>query len=156
MNSKIVLALLICLVYLLPIAAHGQINGTLVVSASAQSQTYRLAESLSARFKDRSSDRIESRVIAQEKFGNGHRGIIDAVQMGSIQFALVPIWAMRNYEPRLALFELVFLFNNIESVDRFQKKEVFKSILRTLEERSHLKILGVAHSWQRKISPNKA
>ena len=75
--------------------------------------------------------------------------LLDDVQMGAPSLA-----NFKKYTPKLQLFDLPFLFENIEAVDRFQKGQSGQSFLTSFRERGILG-LGYLHNGMKQLSAKK-
>jgi C4-dicarboxylate-binding protein DctP len=75
--------------------------------------------------------------------------LLDDVQMGAPSLA-----NFIKYQPKLQLYDLPFLFENIEAVDRFQKSAIGQAFLSSFTDRGILG-LGYLHNGMKQLSAKK-
>jgi C4-dicarboxylate-binding protein DctP len=110
-----------------------------------------MIESLSAVIEKESGGELAIDIYPGGVLGYG-RQLVEQIQVGVIEMALVPIVDLREIEPRLTVFDLVFLFDDLAAVDQFQKREASKNVIVAFEERDDLKFLGFAHRGMRQLA----
>ncbi len=75
--------------------------------------------------------------------------LLDDVQMGAPSLA-----DFKKYSPKLQLFDLPFLFENIEAVDRFEKGPIGREFLLSMKDRGIIG-LGYLHNGMKQLSAKK-
>ncbi|WP_030130379.1 TRAP transporter substrate-binding protein [Pseudomonas sp. QTF5] len=86
-------------------------------------------------------------------FGDGKE--MEALLSGDVQMIAPSLAKFEQYTPKLQLFDLPFLFNDISSVDRFQRSPEGQGLLKSMESKN---ITGLAywHNGMKQLSANKA
>lgn len=79
--------------------------------------------------------------------------VIDALNRGEVQFAAPSLSQFVKYSKKFALFDLPFLFDSIQAVDRFQNSAKGRAMLQSLEERG-LTGLAFWHNGMKQMSAN--
>ncbi|KNH18199.1 C4-dicarboxylate ABC transporter [Pseudomonas syringae] len=86
-------------------------------------------------------------------FGDGKE--MEALLSGDVQMIAPSLAKFEQYTPKLQLFDLPFLFNDISAVDRFQQSPDGQGLLKSMESKN---ITGLAywHNGMKQLSANKA
>lgn len=86
-------------------------------------------------------------------FGDGKE--MEALLSGDVQIIAPSLAKFEQYTPKLQLFDLPFLFNDISAVDRFQQSPDGQGLLKAMESKN---ITGLAywHNGMKQLSANKA
>ncbi|MHC8399115.1 TRAP transporter substrate-binding protein [Pseudomonas sp. MDT1-17] len=86
-------------------------------------------------------------------FGDGKE--MEALLLGDVQIIAPSLAKFEQYTPKLQLFDLPFLFNDISAVDRFQRSPEGQGLLKSMESKN---ITGLAywHNGMKQLSANKA
>ena len=86
-------------------------------------------------------------------FGDGKE--MEALLSGDVQMIAPSLAKFEQYTPKLQLFDLPFLFNDISAVDRFQRSPDGQGLLKAMESKN---ITGLAywHNGMKQLSANKA
>lgn len=86
-------------------------------------------------------------------FGDGKE--MEALLSGDVQIIAPSLAKFEQYTPKLQLFDLPFLFNDISAVDRFQRSPDGQGLLKAMESKN---ITGLAywHNGMKQLSANKA
>lgn len=86
-------------------------------------------------------------------FGDGKE--MEALLSGDVQMIAPSLAKFEQYTPKLQLFDLPFLFDNIAAVDRFQRSPEGQGLLKSMESKN---ITGLAywHNGMKQLSANKA
>ncbi len=79
---------------------------------------------------------------------------LEALALGDVQLLAPSLSKFDRYTPKLAVFDLPFLFDNIEAVDRFQASDEGKELLKSMEDSGFLG-LGYWHNGMKQLSANK-
>jgi len=137
MKRTFVFLALLSLCLLTPLLCHAQTKARIAMSAPMGSPVARTIEGLADAIKEGSGDKLELVIFPPGSLGHG-RQLIDMAKDGYIEMALLPIHAMRQIEPRFAVFDLVFLFDNLGVVNQFLEEDVFKEIVAATEEQTGL------------------
>jgi C4-dicarboxylate-binding protein DctP len=80
--------------------------------------------------------------------------VLQAMLLGDVQMAAPSLSKFEQYTLQYRIFDLPFLFENIEAVDRFQQGETGQAMLAAMEDKG-LKGLGYWHNGMKQISANK-
>ncbi|MGX7741805.1 TRAP transporter substrate-binding protein [Rhodopseudomonas parapalustris] len=79
---------------------------------------------------------------------------MEAVALGDVQFIAPSLSKFDKFTKKIQLFDLPFLFNDIDAVDRFQEGKAGQDLLKSMEAKN---FLGLAywHNGMKQISANK-
>jgi C4-dicarboxylate-binding protein DctP len=80
--------------------------------------------------------------------------VLDAMLLGDVQMAAPSLSKFDRYTHVLQVFDLPFLFKDMEAVDRFQQGPTGKKLLGALEDKG-LVGLGYLHNGLKQLSANK-
>ena len=80
--------------------------------------------------------------------------VLEAMLLGDVQMAAPSLSKMEEYTLKFRLFDLPFLFDDIAAVDRFQKSDAGRRLLRSVEDKGLLG-LGFWHNGMKQMSANK-
>ncbi|EXJ14675.1 TRAP transporter substrate-binding protein [Imhoffiella purpurea] len=109
------------------------------------------------KFKELVAERMGDRVVVEvypnsQLFGDDN--VLEAMQLGDVQLAAPALSKFGRYTDKLALFDLPFLFENLDAVDRFQQSEAGQKLLSSMEKKGLIG-LGYLHSGLKQFSSNK-
>jgi len=79
---------------------------------------------------------------------------LEALALGDVQLLAPSLSKFDRYTEQLAIFDLPFLFDDLEAVDRFQGSEEGKELLKSMEDVGFLG-LGYWHNGMKQLSANK-
>ncbi len=109
---------------------------------------------MALKFKDLVAERLSGKVVV-EVFPNsqlfGDNKVLEAMQLGDVQMAAPSLSKFKKYTKKLQIFDLPFLFADMDSVERFQKGAVGIRLLRSME-RKGLIGLGYLHNGMKQLS----
>ncbi len=109
------------------------------------------------RFKELVEQRLAGKVIV-EVYPNSQLydddKVMEALLLGDVQIAAPSLAKFGKYTKKLQLFDLPFIFNDIEAVDRFQRGPVGKKLLASMEDSGYLG-LAYWHNGMKQFSANK-
>ncbi|MGY0216652.1 TRAP transporter substrate-binding protein [Endozoicomonadaceae bacterium StTr2] len=77
--------------------------------------------------------------------------VLEAMLLGDVQLAAPSLSKFQKYTKKLQVFDLPFLFNDIEAVDRFQKSDKGQELLTSLEKKG-LMGMGYLHNGMKQLS----
>mgnify|MGYP006360049851 CR=1 FL=1 len=104
--------------------------------------------------EERLKDKVKVEVYPNSSlFGDGKE--MEALLLGDVQLIAPSLAKFEQYTPKLQLFDLPFLFNDISAVDRFQRSPQGQELLKSMESKN---ITGLAywHNGMKQLSANKA
>ena len=104
--------------------------------------------------EERLSGKVKVEVYPNSSlFGDGKE--MEALLSGDVQMIAPSLAKFEQYTPKLQLFDLPFLFNDISAVDRFQQSPDGQGLLKSMESKN---ITGLAywHNGMKQLSANKA
>lgn len=81
----------------------------------------------------------------------GDNKVLEAMLLGDVQMAAPSLSKFQKYTTSLQLFDLPFLFNDMEAVDRFQQSETGQELLNSLRSKG-LVGLGYLHNGMKQLS----
>jgi C4-dicarboxylate-binding protein DctP len=109
------------------------------------------------KFKELAEKKLPGKVEVQvfpssQLFGDGKE--MEALLLGDVQFIAPSLSKFDRFTKKLGVYDLPFLFNSIESVDRFQKSATGQKLLASMESKG---IVGLAywHNGMKQLSANK-
>ncbi|HEY9098289.1 MAG TPA: TRAP transporter substrate-binding protein [Thiobacillus sp.] len=85
-------------------------------------------------------------------FGDGKE--MEAMLLGDVQIIAPSLSKFSKYTKKLQLFDLPFLFDNIQAVDRFQDGPQGQALLDSMKDKG-IKGLGYLHNGMKQMSANK-
>lgn len=77
--------------------------------------------------------------------------VLEAMLLGDVHLAAPALSKFEKYTPQLQLFDLPFLFADMEAVDRFQQSPAGQKLLKSMEKKG-LTGLGYIHNGMKQIS----
>jgi C4-dicarboxylate-binding protein DctP len=108
-------------------------------------------------FADRVNDELDGQacveVYPNTQLYNDDK-VLQAMLLGDVQMAAPSLSKFEQYTLQYRIFDLPFLFDNIEAVDRFQLGETGQAMLGAMEDKG-LKGLGYWHNGMKQLSANK-
>ncbi|MEM7073516.1 MAG: DctP family TRAP transporter solute-binding subunit [Pseudomonadota bacterium] len=79
--------------------------------------------------------------------------VLEALLQGDVQLAAPSLSKFEKFTKQFRIFDLPFMFNNIEAVDAFQASETGQSLLDSMQRRG-LQGLGYWHNGMKQMSAN--
>lgn len=105
-------------------------------------------------FKDLVQERLGGKVVV-EVFPNsqlfGDNKVLEAMLLGDVQMAAPSLSKFKRYTESLQLYDLPFLFKDMEAVERFQQSEAGQKMLDSVNKRG-LVGLGYLHNGMKQLS----
>jgi C4-dicarboxylate-binding protein DctP len=84
----------------------------------------------------------------------GDDNVLEAMLLGDVQMAAPALSKFSRYTDTLALYDLPFLFKDLDAVDRFQQSEDGQGMLDVLQKRG-LVGLGYLHNGMKQLSASE-
>jgi C4-dicarboxylate-binding protein DctP len=111
----------------------------------------------SLKFKELAEKLLPGKVEVQvfpnsQLFGDGKE--MEALQLGDVQIIAPSLSKFDRYTKKLQVFDLPFLFDSIEAVDRFQQGKEGKALLDSMKSKG-IKGLGYWHNGMKQLSTDK-
>lgn len=108
-------------------------------------------------FKRLVEERLAGRVTVQvypnsSLFGDGRE--MEALMLGDVHMIAPSLAKFEHYSPSIQIFDLPFLFDDLEAVDRFQRSPEGQSLLGSMEDKGILG-LGYWHNGLKQLSANQ-
>ncbi|MDP3824632.1 MAG: TRAP transporter substrate-binding protein [Burkholderiales bacterium] len=109
------------------------------------------------KFKEVAEKKLAGKVSVQvfpssQLFGDAKE--LEALLLGDVQFIAPSLSKFDRYTKKIQVFDLPFLFDDIEAVDRFQSGPQGKALLESIVARG-LRGLGYWHNGMKQLSTNK-
>lgn len=109
------------------------------------------------KFKELAEKKFPGQVEVQvfpnsQLFGDGKE--MEALLLGDVQIIAPSLSKFSKYTPKLQVFDLPFLFDNIQAVDRFQDGPHGQALLDSMKDKG-IKGLGYLHNGMKQFSANK-
>ena len=108
-------------------------------------------------FKKLVDERLAGKVTVQvypnsSLFGDGKE--MEALLLGDVQMIAPSLAKFEHYTKQIQIFDLPFLFDNIQAVDRFQQSPEGQGLLKSMEDKG-ITGLGYWHNGMKQLSANK-
>ncbi|MDW5378554.1 TRAP transporter substrate-binding protein [Halomonas sp. HP20-15] len=84
----------------------------------------------------------------------GDDQVLEAMLLGDVQLAAPALSKFQKYTDQLQVFDLPFLFKDMDAVERFQNSETGEQLLTSLEEKG-LTGLGYLHNGMKQLSASE-
>jgi C4-dicarboxylate-binding protein DctP len=109
------------------------------------------------KFKELAEKKLPGKVEVQvfpnsQLFGDGKE--MEALLLGDVQIIAPSLSKFSKYTPKLQVFDLPFLFDDIEAIDRFQDSPKGQELLNSMTKKG-IKGLGFLHNGMKQMSANK-
>ena len=109
------------------------------------------------KFKELAEKKLPGKVEVQvfpnsQLFGDGKE--MEALLLGDVQIIAPSLSKFAKYTPKLQVFDLPFLFDDIDAVDRFQDSAKGQELLASMSKKG-IKGLGFLHNGMKELSANK-
>ncbi len=109
------------------------------------------------KFKELAEKKLPGKVTVQvfpnsQLFGDGKE--MEALVLGDVQIIAPSLAKFGKYTKKLQIFDLPFLFNDIEAVGRFQASAEGQALLSSMDKKG-IKGLGYLHNGMKQLSANK-
>ena len=96
--------------------------------------------------------KVEVQVFSNSQlFGDGKE--MEALLLGDVQIIAPSLAKFAKYTPKIQIFDLPFLFDDIHAVDRFQASPEGQSLLTSMSKKGILG-LGYLHNGMKQLSAN--
>ncbi|MES9861431.1 MAG: TRAP transporter substrate-binding protein [Candidatus Thiodiazotropha sp. LLP2] len=109
------------------------------------------------KFKDLVAERLAGKVVV-EVYPNsqlfGDNKVLQAMLLGDVQLAAPALSKFESFTRSLQLFDLPFLFKDMQAVERFQKSEAGIKLLSSIKKKG-LTGLGYIHNGMKQLSSSK-
>ncbi|MEO7937537.1 MAG: DctP family TRAP transporter solute-binding subunit, partial [Burkholderiaceae bacterium] len=111
----------------------------------------------SIKFKELAEKALPGKVQVQvfpnsQLFGDGKE--MEALALGDVQIIIPSLAKFGKYTPKLQIFDLPFLFDDLAAVDRFQASKEGQDLLKSMEKKNIIG-LGYLHNGMKQLSANK-
>ena len=109
-------------------------------------------------FKRLVEQRLPGKVVVEvypnsQLFGDAKE--MEALLLGDVQFIAPSLSKFAKFTKKLQVFDLPFLFDDINAIDRFQKGKIGQGLLTSMESKGYTG-LGYWHNGMKQLSANKA
>ncbi|MEK7345941.1 MAG: TRAP transporter substrate-binding protein [Pseudomonadota bacterium] len=109
------------------------------------------------KFKELAEKKLPGKVTVQvfpnsQLFGDGKE--MEALVLGDVQIIAPSLAKFGKYTKKLQIFDLPFLFNDIDAVARFQASAEGQALLSSMDKKG-IKGLGYLHNGMKQLSANK-
>jgi len=109
------------------------------------------------KFKELAEKKLPGKVEIQvfpnsQLFGDGKE--MEALLLGDVQILAPSLAKFGKYTKQIQIFDLPFLFNDIQAVDRFQGSKEGLGLLNSMEKKG-IKGFGFLHNGMKQLSANK-
>ena len=112
---------------------------------------------LAIKFKELVAERLAGKAEVEvypnsQLFGDGKE--LEAMLLGDIQFIAPSLSKFQKYTSSLQVFDLPFLFKNMEAVEKFQQSEAGQKMLMSMEDKGLIG-LGYLHNGLKQLSASE-
>ncbi|MBK1723196.1 TRAP transporter substrate-binding protein [Thiocystis violacea] len=109
------------------------------------------------KFKELVAERLGDKVVVEvypnsQLFGDDN--VLEAMQLGDVQLAAPALSKFSRYTDQLALYDLPFLFEDLDAVDRFQQSDKGQAMLDSMKKKGLIG-LGYLHNGMKQLSSSK-
>lgn len=109
------------------------------------------------KFKELVAERMGDKVVVEvypnsQLFGDDN--VLEAMQLGDVQLAAPALSKFSRYTDQLALYDLPFLFKDLDAVDRFQQSDKGQAMLNSMKKKGLIG-LGYLHNGMKQLSASK-
>jgi C4-dicarboxylate-binding protein DctP len=109
------------------------------------------------KFKELAEKKLPGKVEIQvfpnsQLFGDGKE--MEALLLGDVQILAPSLAKFGKYTKQIQIFDLPFLFNDIQAVDRFQASKEGQGLLTSMTKKG-IKGFGFLHNGMKQLSANK-
>ncbi|HEX6956686.1 MAG TPA: TRAP transporter substrate-binding protein [Ferrovibrio sp.] len=109
------------------------------------------------KFKELVEKRLPGKVVVEvypnsQLYGDSKE--MEALLLGDVQIIAPSLSKFSKFTKKLQVFDLPFLFDDIQAVDRFQKSKVGQSLLKSIESKGYTG-LAYWHNGMKQLSANK-
>ncbi|QLE99078.1 TRAP transporter substrate-binding protein [Neptunomonas phycophila] len=112
---------------------------------------------MAIKFKELVAERLAGKAEVEvypnsQLFGDGKE--LEAMLLGDIQFIAPSLSKFQKYTSSLQVFDLPFLFKNMEAVEKFQQSEAGQKMLMSMEDKGLIG-LGYLHNGLKQLSASE-
>ena len=112
---------------------------------------------MATKFKELAEQRLPGKVVVEvfpnsQLFGDGKE--IEAMLLGDVQLIAPALSKFERFTKQLQLFDLPFLFADMEAVETFQQSEKGQALLTSMESKGLIG-LGYLHNGMKQLSSSK-
>jgi len=124
------------------------------VTSGKKHPKYLAAEAFANRVKTELKGKVKIEVFPGGQLFNDKDVLIELIKGRAVQMAAPSLSKFESITKKFRIFDLPFLFDNIDAVNKFQQSKHGKAILKSLEKKG---ISGLAywHNGMKQISANK-
>ncbi len=108
---------------------------------------------LAKRVNERMNGKVCIEVYPNSQLFNDDK-VLEAMLIGDVQMAAPSLSKFEKYTKKFRIFDLPFLFDNIDAVNRFQASDDGQNLLKSMTKRGLLG-LGYWHNGMKQLSANK-
>src|SRR3990172_2708498 len=96
---------------------------------------YKGAKRMADLAAERSKGRLELQLFPNQGLGN-ERDMIEGMQLGTVDMAIINTPLLASFEPRFMLFDMPFMFNDWNHVNKVLGGDVGQQLMKALEPKS--------------------
>jgi C4-dicarboxylate-binding protein DctP len=109
------------------------------------------------KFRDLVAERLDGKVVV-EVFPNsqlfGDNKVLEAMLLGDVQMAAPSLSKFKKYTKKLQIYDLPFLFKNMDAVEKFQQSPEGQDLLMAMKNKGLIG-LGYLHNGMKQLSANE-
>jgi len=139
-------------------AAAGCDDGEIVIKFSHVTNTDKHPKGIAASLLQKRVNEEMNGVACMEVFPNStlynDNKVLEAVLQGDVQLAAPSLSKFEKFTKKFRIFDLPFMFKNIEAVDQFQSSPAGQALLDSMQRRG-LQGLAFWHNGMKQMSANK-
>jgi len=103
--------------------------------------------------KEKMGDKVVVEVYPSSQLFDDDK-VLEAMMLGDVQMAAPALSKFERYTKKLQIFDLPFLFQNMEAVDRFQQGKDGQKLLNSMSKKGFIG-LGYIHNGLKQLSSSK-
>ena len=159
MNKKVLaLPLSAALILASPIASANCDKGEIVIKFSHVTNTDKHPKGIAATLLEKRVNKEMNGKACMQVFPNStlydDKKVLEAMLNGDVQLAAPSLSKFEKYTKKFRIFDLPFVFNDIDAVDRFQNSKAGQKLKNSMVRRD-LKGLAYWHNGMKQMSANK-
>ena len=157
-KNILVLPLSIALIMASPIASANCDKGEIVIKFSHVTNTDKHPKGIAATLLEKRVNEEMNGKACMQVFPNStlydDKKVLEAMLNGDVQLAAPSLSKFEKYTKKFRIFDLPFVFNDIDAVDRFQNSKAGQKLKNSMVRRD-LKGLAYWHNGMKQMSANK-
>lgn len=102
----------------------------------------------------KTNNEVQIEVYPASQLG-GAKDLIEATIRGTQQIAFDGLGVVSQFLPKISILDMPFMFANYDELFKVFKSDFGQSLIKELEDKRHLKVLGIVYYGSRNVTSNK-